>query len=91
MPKPTTDEHPQHYCSKQQPSALEVAYNSKVVRCFYCRSLLLITDEEAGSAVCSEDCPSKIVKLDAKELRLVRYAWRWKKQLDESKLQEGTA
>jgi hypothetical protein len=67
---------------KPQPSALERTYNLDVVRCFYCRSLLLITDDKAGSAVCSENCPSKLVKLDAKQLRLVRYAWRWKQQLD---------
>lgn len=79
MSKPTTDEHAQHYCFKQQPSALEVAYNSKVVRCFYCRSLLLITDE-AGSAVCSANCPSKLVKLNDDELRLIRKAWKYKKQ-----------
>jgi len=71
-----------------KPSALERAYNDDVVRCFYCRSLLLITDDEAGSAVCSQNCPSRLVKLDAKQLRLVRYVWRWKKQLDAAKAQE---
>ena len=87
MSKPLTDQDPKYWMKQQkdEPSALECAYNANVVRCFYCRSLLLITDDEAGSAVCSENCPSKVVKLDAKQLRLVRYAWRWKQQLDAAK------
>lgn len=40
MPKPLTQ--------KQQPCSLERAYNHSAVRCFYCRSLLLITDDEKG-------------------------------------------
>ena len=45
---------------KDKPSAAQLAYESEESRCFYCKSLLLITDSDSFHAVCSENCPSRL-------------------------------
>lgn len=70
---------------REQPSPNERAYRMDTVRCFYCKSLLLITDDKAGHAVCSNNCPSRLVPINDDEMRLIRKAWRFKAQLDKAK------
>ena len=66
--------------ARSKPSALQLAFQSASARCFYCRSLLLITDMNAMHSVCSENCPSRIVQMDERQMHIVRRAWLWKKK-----------
>lgn len=71
--------------SKQaKPSAMQITYQSEAVLCFYCKSLLLITDDKAGHAVCSANCPSRIIPVDDFAMRMIRRAWRFKVYLDKA-------
>lgn len=51
-------------------------------RCFYCKSLLLITDGSNNYAVCSANCPSRIVVVTGSQKCRIRRAWRWQYGLD---------
>ena len=57
---------------------MQLAFQSDSVRCFYCKALLLITDDKAGHAVCSSNCPSRMVPVDEFAMRMIRRAWRYK-------------
>lgn len=61
------------------------AWESADCRCFYCRSLLVITDTSLNYAVCSADCPSKIVVVTASQKCRIRRAWVWEKAVTFSK------
>lgn len=71
--------------SNPKPTLAQLTYESDEVRCFYCKALLLITDDKAGHAVYSENCPSRLVTLNEHQMYRVRKAWRFKKRLDEAK------
>jgi hypothetical protein len=66
-----------------KPTVAQLAYESDSVRCFYCRALLIITDDKARYGVCSANCPSRLVQLDIHQVRLVRRAWHWQSILDQ--------
>lgn len=66
----------------KKPTVAELTYQSDAVRCFYCKALLLITEDKAGHAVCSSNCPSRLVTLNENQMRDVRKAWRYKKRLE---------
>ena len=68
--------------TRDKPSSGQLAFKSDSVRCFYCKALLLLTDEKAGHAVCSNNCPSRLVQLDAYGMSLVRRAWLFKTKLE---------
>ena len=77
--------------TRDKPSSGQLAYQSDSARCFYCKALLLMTDERAGHAVCSENCPSRLVQLGPYEITLVRRAWQFKAKLETQTTAEEVA
>ena len=80
-PQPSTL-NPQPSTLKRSGAAYE-AYQDSACRCFYCQALLILTDPDARHCVCSNNCPSRIVTLDPKQVIKLKRAWRYQKQIDE--------
>ena len=72
---------PRAKAAKVHKTTSQRAWESDEVRCFYCRSLLIVTDASFNYSVCSETCPSKLVVVTNSQKSLIRRAWTWEKSL----------